>query len=291
MANLLTSFLIENRGVRGFAVEITEGIPELLGWRDYSPDVLRLLGHALAATPLLAADIGKDARFNLQFQGAAGHPLKMLVAQTNQQMQLRGMAKCDAGTGGDFQALMGGGTLACMLEPKAGGADRYQALVEILGENLSEALEIYFAQSEQLRTRICLGASSTKFAGLMVQRLPEGCSDDDWLHVYHLFQTLQEPELLAVDAETLLRRLFNEDTVRVFPPRVIALQCQCSHAQISAMLLGLGEAELHPLLAEQGRVDVTCEFCGKNYGYRDVEVRELFAGARAEQANAGQTLQ
>ena len=289
--NRLVPFLIENRGVRGFAVEITEGIPELLGWRDYSPDVLRLLGHAIAATPILAADVGKDARFNLQFQGAAGQPLKMLVVQTNQQMQLRGMAKVEPGTEGDFHQLMAGGTLACMLEPKSGGADRYQALVEILGDKLSEALEIYFVQSEQLRTRICLGASPNKFAGLMVQRLPEGCSDDDWLHVYHLFQTLQEPELLGVDAETLLRRLFAEDTVRVFPSRPIALQCQCSHAQISAMLIGLGEAELHPLLVEKGRVDVTCEFCGKNYGYREVEVRELFAGAKAEQVNAGQTLQ
>ncbi len=290
MANRLVPFLIENRGVRGFAVEITDGIPELLGWRQYSPDLLRLLGHSLAATPLLAADIDRDARFNLQFQGANGQPLKMLVAQVNQQMQLRGMAKCDAGTEGDFQALMGGGTLACMLEPKSGGAERYQAMVEILGDKLSEALEIYFAQSEQLRTRICLGASASKFAGLMMQRLPEGCSDDDWVHVYHLFQTLQEPELLAVDAETLLRRLFAEDTVRVFTPRPITLQCQCSHAQISAMLLGLGEEELQPLLSELGRVDVTCEFCGQNYGYREVEVRELFAAAKAK-ADAGQMLQ
>ncbi len=167
---------------------------------------------------------------------------------------------------------------------------QHQLVVEILGENLSEALEIYFAQSEQLRTRICLGASPTKFAGLMVQRLPEGCADDDWVHVYHLFQTLQEPELLAVDAETLLRRLFNEDTVRVFAPRPIALQCQCSHAQISAMLLGLGEEEMEPVLKEQGRVDVTCEFCGQNYGYREVEVRELFNAARAR-SDAGRKLQ
>mgnify|MGYP000287626502 CR=1 FL=1 len=211
--NRLVPFLIENRGVRGFAVEITEGIPELLGWREYSPDMLRLLGHSLAAAPLLAADISDGARFNLQFQGVDGQALKMLVVQVNQQMQLRGMAKCDVGLEGDFQKRMGGGTLACMLEPKSGGAERYQAMVEILGDNLAEALEIYFAQSEQLRTRLCLGASPSKFAGLMMQRLPEGCSDDDWVHVYHLFQTLQEPELLAVDAETLLRQAREGDVI------------------------------------------------------------------------------
>lgn len=286
MANRLLPFLIENRGVRGFAVEITEGIPDLLGWRNYPPDVLRLLGYALAATPLLAADLRHDARFNLQFQGRTGGaepPLKLLVTQIDQSLHLRGMAKFAADAEGDFQALMGGGTLACLIEPRNGG-ERYQALVEIAGITLSEALEIYYGQSEQLSTRIRLGATQERFVGLMLQRLPEGGSDDDWVHVHHLVQTLHEPELLATDAETLLRRLFNEDTVRVFDPRPVALQCQCSHAQISAMLLGLGEDELKPLLVERGRVDVTCEFCGKEYAYREVEVRELFAASQAKPA-------
>lgn len=285
MANRLLPFLIENRGVRGFAVEITEGIPELLGWRDYPADVLRLLGHALAATPLLAADLRHEAKFNLQFQGRAGGPaeapLKLLVAQIDQHLQLRGMAKFEPGAEGDFQALMGGGTLACLIEPRQGG-ERYQALVEIAGLSLSEALEIYYSKSEQLPTRLRLGAAPDRLCGLLLQRLPEGGNDDDWVHVHHLVQTLHEPELLSTDAETLLRRLFSEDRVLVFEPRAVALQCQCSHAQISAMLLGLGEEELKPLLVERGRVDVTCEFCGKEYGYREVEVRELFAAARAQ---------
>ncbi|MDP3857873.1 MAG: Hsp33 family molecular chaperone HslO [Stagnimonas sp.] len=286
MANRLLPFLIENRGVRGFAVEITEGIPDLLGWRQYPPDVLRLLGHVLAATPLLAADLRNETRLNLQFQGsaqAAAAPLKLLVSQIDQNLQLRGMAKFEPGAEGDFQALMGGGTLACLIEPRSGG-ERYQALVEVLGDSLSEALEIYYAQSEQLRSLVRLGAAPDRFVGLMLQRLPENSSDDDWVHVYHLAQTLHEPELLATEAEVLLRRLFAEDRVRVFEPRPIQLQCQCSHAQISAMLLGLGEDELKPLLVERGRVDVTCEFCGKEYGYREVEVRELFAAAQAQAA-------
>lgn len=287
MANRLLPFLIENRGVRGFAVEITEGIPDLLGWRQYPPDVLRVLGHALAATPLLAADLRQEAKFNLQFQGRVGGAtepkLKLLVAQIDQNLQLRGMAKCEPDAQGDFQSLMGGGTLACLIEPRHGG-ERYQALVEIAGLDLAEALQIYYSQSEQLLTRIRLGAAPDRFAGLLLQRLPEGSSDDDWVHVHHLVQTLQEPELLATEPETLLRRLFAEDTVRVFDARPIALQCQCSHAQISAMLLGLGEEELKPLLVERGRVDVTCEFCGKQYGYREVEVRELFAASHAQAA-------
>ncbi len=290
--NHLTPFLIENRGVRGFAVELTEGLAELLGWRDYSPDVFSLLGQALAATPLLAADAHTDTKFNLQFQGNGALALKLLVAQATPQpdgsLQMRGMAKADATAKGDFQALMRGGTLACLLEPVK-GSNRYQAVVEVAGEKLSEALEIYFGQSEQLPTRIRLAASREKFVGLLLQRLPESGNDDDWVHVHHLIQTLQEPEHLQVDASTLLGRLFAEDTVRVFAPRKIQLACQCSHPQISAMLLSLGEEELRPVLEEQGRVDVTCEYCGKSYGYTDVEVRALFAAVHA--GAGGQTLQ
>ena len=43
------------------------------------------------------------------------------------------------------------------------------------------------------------------------------------------------------------------------------------------MLLALGEAEIQPLLEEHGKVDVTCEFCGRNYSYDTLQVRELFA--------------
>lgn len=290
--NHLTPFLIENRGVRGFAVELTDGLPELLSWRSYSEDVFSLMGQALAATPLLAADANSDTKFNLQFQGNGALALKLLVAQATPQpdgsLNLRGMAKAEGEAKGDFQALMRGGTLACLLEPLK-GSNRYQAVVEIAGEKLSEALEIYFGQSEQLPTRIRLAASREKFVGLLLQRLPEGSADDDWVHVHYLIQTLGEAEHLATDAETLLRRLFNEDTVRVFAPRRIHLACQCSHAQISAMLISLGEEELKPVLEERGRVDVTCEYCGKTYGYPDVEVRALFAAVQAPAQ--GQTLQ
>lgn len=286
--NRLVPFRIANRGVRGFAVELTDGIPELLSWRQYPADVYRQLAHALAATPILAADIRNETKFNLQFQGKAGAPLQLLVAQIDQHLNLRAMAKWSPGAAGDFQALMRGGTLACLLEPRAGG-ERYQAMVEVLGENLAEALQIYFSQSEQLATRIRLAAGPERFAGLMLQRLPEGCGDDDWVHIHHLINTLGEDEHASVDAETILRRLFAEDTVEVFPARPVQLTCQCSHAQISAMLLGLGEDELKPLLEERGQVQVTCEFCGREYAYREVEVRQLFAASNL--GSDGQTVQ
>ena len=278
MPNHLIPFLIESRGVRGFAVEISDGISGMLGWRGYSSDVAKLLGQAIAATPLLAADLRNEGRFNVQFQGKGA--LKLLVTQVDHQLNLRGMAKSAADAGGDFATLMGDGLLACLLEPKA-GAEQYQAVVDIRGDTLAGALEGYFERSAQLPTLLRLAASPEKFAGLMLQRQPEGIGldADNWDHVRALFATVAEPELLEVDSITLLRRLFADEQCRVFDARPVQLACRCTHAGISAMLLALGEDELRSVLAERGEVEVTCEFCGRVYSYTDLDVHQLFGAA------------
>lgn len=286
--NPLIPFLLPGRGVRGFAVNLTEQLDSMFGWRDYPPDVAQQLGQALAAAPLLAADMRQEGRFNLQFQGQG--PVKLMVTQIDEALQLRGMVKHDADAEGDFQALFGGGLLAALVEPKRGD-NRYQAMVDVVGLELAEALQIYFARSEQTQTLIRLAAAPAKLAGVMLQRLPEGegRNDDNWHHVYTLFKTVSAGDLLRWEIPDLLARVFAEDEVRLFEPRAVALRCQCSHAQISAMLLGLGREEVDTVLAEQGKVEVTCEFCGRQYRYSPAEAHALFVAETA--AAAGQTRQ
>lgn len=279
MEDALTQFLFEGRGARGALVDIRSGLDDLLASRPYPGDVRQLLGEALAASPLLASHLKFEGRINLQFQGDG--PVKLLVTQIDHQLKLRGMAKAEDRAVGAFTELLGDGTLALMLEPRQGGQG-YQAVVPVEGDGLSSALEGYYTQSEQLPTLIRLAAGDNRLRGLMLQRMPghDAESDDDyWAHLSSLFATLQPDELLAVDGRTLLRRLFHAETVRVFDPRPVQLACACSRASISAMLLALGEQELSPLLEEHGKVEVTCEFCGRPYGYSEIEIRELLDGA------------
>jgi molecular chaperone Hsp33 len=279
--NQLLPFLIPGRGARGYWVELTEGLDAMFGWREYPPDVAQQLGEALAAAPLLAADMTQPGRFNLQFQGEG--PVKMLVTQIDEQLRLRGMAKHAPDASGDFQALMKGGLLAAMIEP-SGEGERYQAMVEVLGLALSEALQIYFSRSEQLQTLIRLSATDGKLAGLLVQRLPEGAGtdDDNWEHVYTLMRTVTPDDLQQWSGTELLHRVFAEDEVRVFTPRPVELVCRCSDAQISAMLLGLGRDEVDSVIAEQGEVAIHCEFCGRGYRYAQDDVARLFAAESVE---------
>ncbi|AXQ30274.1 Hsp33 family molecular chaperone HslO [Solimonas sp. K1W22B-7] len=279
--NELRELLFPERGVRGAYVDLREGIQDMTGWRHYAPDVHRLLGQALAATPLLASHLKFEGRINLQFKGK--HELQLLVTQIDHNLELRGMAKAGGDTAGSFQELMDEGMLAMVMEP-ARGTQYYQAVVEIMGDSLAVALEGYFTQSEQLATIIRLAAGPDRLVGLMLQRLPaEEVKDGDahWEHMLALAGTLGEQEMLEKDGETLLRHLFHEEDRRVFEPRNVALRCRCSHASISAMLLSLGQEELQPVLDQHGRVAVTCEFCGREYSYTEVDIRALVAAENA----------
>ena len=286
MADALTDFLFPDLGVRGALVEINSDIESLLGNRPYAADVRKVLGQAMAAMPLLASHSKFEGRINLQFQGTGD--LKLLVAQVDRHLTVRGMAKAKPEITGDFQTLMGGGLLAMMLEPDR-GSEHYHALVDVVGTTLAEALENYFRQSEQLPTLLRLAVSENRLAGILLQRMPndvgdEHSRDQGWEHVSALFATLGEAELAATDTATLMRRLFHAENLRLFEPTPVKLSCRCDRGSIATMLLGMGEEEVVPALKEQGKVEVTCEFCGSVYVFTPLEVTELFAASSSEPA-------
>jgi molecular chaperone Hsp33 len=279
----VTPFLFEHRNVRGAWVDIRAGVAGMLGHREYAPDVRRLVGESCAAVALLAAQTAFEGRLSLQFQRGSG-ALKLLVAQADASLNVRGMAKAAADASGSLDQMMTGGVLGLMIEG-ARGAQDYQALVEAKGPSLSAALEGYFRQSEQLPTRLCFAATPERLAGVLIQRLPARDSADDdanWDHLQALFGTLSPEELARADIRELMLRLFPAEEIRVFRPRPVTLVCRCSHASISAMLVSLGRQELESLLAERGEVEVTCEFCGKSYRYSPSDMLGLFAAIEAK---------
>jgi molecular chaperone Hsp33 len=285
MPDAVTPFLFERRNVRGAWVEIEGGVADMLGHRSYSPDVRRLVGESCVAIALLAAQTAFKGRLSLQFQHGKG-PLKLLVAQSDPGLNLRGMAKAAPGASGGLDQLMNGGVLGLVVEGARGGQN-YQALVQASGDTLAAALERYFSQSEQLPTRLCFAGGADRLRGLLMQRLPARDADEDaahWQHLQSLFATLSPAELAQTPVDDLLLRLFPGEDIRVFKPRPVSLVCNCSHASISTMLVSLGRKELEGLVLERGEVEVTCEFCGKSYRYSTAEMQKLF---EATEARAG----
>ena len=285
MPDAVTPFLFEHRNVRGAWVEIETGVADMLGHRNYSPDIRRLVGESCVAIALLGAQTAFKGRLSLQFQHGHG-PLKLLVAQADPSLNVRGMAKAEADAAGVLDQLMNGGVLGLVVENARGGHN-YQALVQASGETLAAALERYFSQSEQLPTRLCFAGGADRLRGLLIQRLPARDDEEDaahWQHLQSLFGTLTPAELAATPVEELMLKLFPGEDIRVFQPRPVALVCRCSHASISTMLVSLGRKELESLVLERGEVEVTCEFCGKSYRYSTAEMQKLF---EATEARAG----
>jgi molecular chaperone Hsp33 len=158
---------------------------------------------------------------------------------------------------------------------------RYQSLVSLDAPDLSSAFEAYFVQSEQLPTRLLLGADGNAAVGLMLQKLPgEGVGDlDGWDRASALFATLGREELLTTAVEDLLHRLFHEEDPQVVGGRALQFGCSCSRGRVEAMLASLGRAEAEAALAD-GIATVRCEFCGRAYEFDATAIHALFTDDR-----------
>jgi molecular chaperone Hsp33 len=282
--DLLTRFLLEEAGVRGVHVRLDATWEQIRCRADYPAGVAALLGEAMAASALFTGHVKVEGRLSVQLRG--GGPLRTLFAECTGVGTLRGIARLAEGEeNGDTHALHDLGAdavLAITVEnPGARGQEptRYQGLVSLEADRLSDAFEGYFRQSEQLPTRLLLAADSGCAVGLMLQKLPGDSGDaDGWQRTSLLFDTLTTAELLDTPADLLLHRLFHEDGVRLLGEKPLRFACSCSRERVSAVLESLGETESRAAAAENGgQVEVHCEFCGQGYRYTADDIDALFA--------------
>lgn len=277
MPDSLQRFLLERAGARGAVVKLGDTWKQALSRVDHPDTVRGVLGHAMVASALLASTLKFEGTLTLQVQGKG--PLELLVVQCTQALALRGVAKAKPAAADlqDFRDLVGGGHLAVTVE--ANDTERYQGIVPLESASLAACLEGYFERSEQLSTRLWLACDGERAAGMLLQRLPNAGVDleNDWARIQALALTLGPAELLDTPIETLLARLFPDERVRVFKPAAPRFHCSCSRGRIEPVLRMLGDDDLRALLAEQGRVVVACEFCGKRYAFDKVDVEGLLA--------------
>ncbi len=290
-------FVFEHYPIRGHLVHLDAAWRALIEHRDYPDGVRDLLGETVAASLLLAATIKFDGVLSLQLQGDGF--VHLMLAQCTSGLGVRGLARYQEGErppaaasdpGARVTDLIGAGNLTVTLETDD-GAQRYQGIVPISGERLAESLQGYFENSEQLPTRLWLYADAQGASGMLLQRLPgEGASrtgvaevDDAWRRVQLIGDTLTREELRTLNDREILRRLFNEDDLRLFEPSPVYFRCRCSRERVAGMLQGLGETETRGVLAERGEVEVRCDFCNRAYVFDAVDVERLFnAGAASD---------
>lgn len=282
-SDILQRFIIENAGARGEIVHLKKSYLSAFQYNAYPPELKKLLGEAMSAAALLSATIKFEGKLSLQLQGE-GCVHFLLVQATNDQ-KIRGMLKWHGEVKGkSFKELIGKAQFAITIEPDKG--ERYQGIVPLEGEKLSESLESYFMQSEQLPTKIWLTASDNEAAGFLLQKLPGHDNEQDelqWDHVAILSRTITEEELLDLPNEEMLYRLFHGETVRVFEGQPITFECVCSRQRCENAVLSLGGKEIKKMISEAKPVEMNCEFCGAGYKLEIGDLQQLLAIVEASQ--------
>lgn len=277
----LRHFHIEHTGVRGVIVRLGPAWRTIAAQNSHAEGVRDWLGQCQTAAALFAGDIKLRGTVSVQLR--APSRIGTLFAECTDAGTLRAIARCepDARAPETLAALGPEALLAITIERDEG--TRYQGLVPLEGGKLEHAFEGYFERSEQLPTAIRLASSDGVSAGMLLQQIPvEGGHalrdmTPDFERLGMLFRTLADDELLTLPPETILRRLFAEDDVRLQPSRPLAFGCSCSRERVTAVLTSLGEAEVRAALAETPVMMVRCEFCSQQYLFDAADVGIIFA--------------
>ncbi|MGY3265399.1 Hsp33 family molecular chaperone HslO [Lysobacter sp. HA35] len=282
----LVRFLIDRAGVRGVHVRLDDTWQQIRSREEYPDAAMSMLGQAAAAAALFTGHTKVDGRLSVQMRSDGA--IRTLFAECTAVGTLRGIVQLAEEAEGvvspDLRDLGYGGILAITIENHGpdGEPVRYQGLVPLEASRLDGAFEDYFRQSEQLPTRLLLAANGDTAAGLMLQKLPGDEGDDDgWNRVGALFDTLREEELISIDGDRLLHRLFHEDGVELLGDRALAFGCSCSRARVESMLVAIGHEEAR-LAAADGEAMIRCEFCGQSYIFTPDEIEQLFQNADRE---------
>jgi len=291
----LQKFMFDAAPVRGELVEISETWKQVLERRDYPQAVKTVLGEMLAAAALLSANLKFDGVIVMQIHGDG--PVRLLVVECDSNLKLRATAKVKEGVSihdgtslSQLVNLHGQGRFVITLDPndKLPGQQPYQGIVPLDGDSVATVIENYMLRSEQLDTKLWLAADNHVSRGLLLQKLPqEGgiaathAEPDDvhdaWDRAVALSSTLGQEELLNTDIDTLLHRLFWEETIRIFEPRHPHFHCGCNREKVGSMLKMLGQDEVNEALADLESLEINCDFCGQYYAFDKVDCAQIFA--------------
>lgn len=274
----LHRYLFNHHAVRGELVTVSQTWRDIIDHHHYPLPVQKVLGELLVATSLLTATLKFDGDITVQLQGNG--PLTLAVINGNNRQEMRGVARIqgDIAEGSTLKEMVGEGYLVITISPTVG--ERYQGVVGLEGDTLTDILEDYFMRSEQLPTRLFIRTGEigdlAGAAGILLQVLPAQDSElDDFHHLATLTETIKTEELLSLPANDVLWRLYHQEEVTVYDPQTVQFKCSCSHERCGEVLSTLPDEEVNQILQEDGKIDMHCDYCGAHYVYDAADIAAI----------------
>lgn len=285
MSDTLQRFLFEEASVRGELVQLDASWKAVLERHEYPGAVREPLGQMIVASVLLAATMKFNGSITLQVRGSG--PISMLVVDCSPRhggdelgplYHVRGMAHWKGEVpAGDLVSRFGDGNLVITIDPGP-GSKRYQGIVALTGSSVADAIDDYLERSEQLATRMWLSADTERAAGMLLQKLPaQKVDEESWNRLSMLADTVTDKELLSLEQQEIIHRLFHEEDVRVFDDQPVAFHCNCSRERVADALRSMGHDEVMDIIRSEGKVEAACQFCNRHYLFDVVDAEQLFA--------------
>ena len=277
-------FLFEGLDIRGAVVHLGDTWQQMQADRNYQPTVAQLLGETAAVTALIAGQLKQPGRLTLQLRGNG--PIQLLVMDCNEKLQMRGMARSNpvvlpAPVTELLGAAQGGQLMMSLDMPDA--RQPYQSFVPMVGDSIATIFEHYLEQSEQQPSRLFCMAGPQAAVCLFLQKMPESDKHDSdgWSRITQLAATVKPAELLELDAEALLSRLFHEEIenkgIRLYDAQTVSYFCPEDWEKIRDMVRSLGQQDAETILAEHGEILIRDDICNRDYRFNAEDVALLFA--------------
>jgi len=285
--NVLNRYLFDDAHARGELVQLSTSYQSIIKNHNYPTAVQELLGELLAATCLLTATLKFEGDITVQLQGDG--PIGYMSVNGDNNQQMRGIAKianeAEASSASGLNALVGKGTMIITIRPKQGEA--YQGVVALTEDNLADCLAHYFETSEQIPTKVWLFSDTEQqqVAGALVQLLPDGDGSsinkekhqEDFQHLCQLTNTIKADEIFSLTAEALLYRLYHQEKVQLFDPQAVTYVCGCSEEKCLAAIAQIEPSEIKAILAEQGKISMTCDYCITTYNFDELSLQSFIS--------------
>jgi len=276
-SDTLQRFIFEHASIRGEIAHLDSTYQTIMAQHPYPPMVRTLLGEALISCLLLAGSIKFEGEISLQFQGDKRLPL--LLVQCDNQLHIRAFAKYQQDdTSVDYNSAFLQGNMVLTIT-QYNQTQAYQSMVPIRSTAMSENLMHYFAQSEQIASRVWLAVNEYRAAGILLQLMPGQDTqhrEQFWEYAVQLGQTISEQELLTLDNPTILHRLYHETELRLYTARPTSFRCRCNAEKMKQVLNVLGEDDIKNLLQERGQIEINCDFCNHLYTFDAIDIALLF---------------
>ena len=278
--SFVQKFIFDKLPIRGAYVDLTDVWQTIAAQKEYTTGIRQVLGELMAANILMMSNVKLHGKIIAQIQD--NPKLDLVVSECDHDMHVRATAKFERSIHEDNQVnytdCIKHGTLVISIDSNNDGKI-YQSVVALAGHDLSQVLTEYMLQSEQLRALFVIGYSETRVVGFMLQQLPDqgGMHNDEINRIFMLAETLTQGELLHYELNNILHRLFNEDDIVLFDAQKVQFKCTCGRERVSSMLRSLGQEEALSIIAEEGSITVTCDFCNTVYSFNEQDVRDMFS--------------